>query len=307
MRLSISESFILGPFSCMIMLLCTIVGFAGNSTCDASILMHHAGGRYLGPENTLAGINLAFQNGAQGVEIDMRPTGGGESPVLVLMHDQTVDRTTDGTGLLTDLTIDQVKMLDAGVLRAGFIDEPVPTLTEALATIKSQGGRVLLDKKTSPFSMLAEAVVAAEYPMEDAFVWAQHDNQVEIYTSILPGVQIIYRAKGLTVADYTPSFLDSLKNRGVKGLSLLTDDLYTQEFVDRIHANGFFAFHLMKFGLSNHVKALSIGVDVIDTEWPNQYFEALQLIPEPTSVAIFTSVSILLMGLGRRSRGLEFQ
>ena len=86
-------------------------------------------------ENSLAGINRCVELGVDMIEIDVRSSRDGE---LVLMHDETVDRTTSGTGLVADLSLRELRGLR---LRAGaggederLIEGPVPTLEEALQT-----------------------------------------------------------------------------------------------------------------------------------------------------------------------------
>jgi len=87
------------------------------------IITSHRGAGFLEPENTLRAIRRAIALEADQVEIDVQLTRDGH---LVLMHDSTVDRTTNGTGNVADLTLDEIRRLDAGQ------DERVPTLEEAL-------------------------------------------------------------------------------------------------------------------------------------------------------------------------------
>ena len=87
------------------------------------IITAHAACRGHAPENTLAGIRAAITLGADAIEIDLHLTRDG---VPVLIHDETVDRTTDGTGKIAALTLRQARTLDAG---AG---ERIPTLREVL-------------------------------------------------------------------------------------------------------------------------------------------------------------------------------
>lgn len=77
------------------------------------------------PENTVASLRAAAGAGADLVEVDVKTTRDG---VVILMHDETVDRTTDGTGAVDHLTFREVRALRAG-------GEPVPTLEEALAGV----------------------------------------------------------------------------------------------------------------------------------------------------------------------------
>lgn len=90
----------------------------------------HRGASDTHPENTLAAFREAIVLGAQMIEFDVALTKDG---ALVLMHDTTVDRTTDGHGPVTDLTLAEIQKLDAGAWKGGkFKGERVPTLKEAL-------------------------------------------------------------------------------------------------------------------------------------------------------------------------------
>ncbi|MFW6721475.1 glycerophosphodiester phosphodiesterase family protein [Streptomyces sp. MAR4 CNY-716] len=98
------------------------------------------------PENSLAAIRHAVADGAEVVEIDVRPTRDGH---LVLMHDETVDRTTDGTGKVSDLTLAQVRSLrlkqGLGGTQAPLTGHTVPTFEEAMRVVKGRA-MVNLDK-----------------------------------------------------------------------------------------------------------------------------------------------------------------
>ena len=86
----------------------------------------HRGASVRFPENTLASFRAALEAGAGGLELDVRVTRDGHP---VVMHDATVDRTTDGSGAVAGMTLAEVRRLDAGQSDAG---EPVPTLREVL-------------------------------------------------------------------------------------------------------------------------------------------------------------------------------
>jgi glycerophosphoryl diester phosphodiesterase len=71
----------------------------------------HRGGSHLAPENTLAAFTLGARYGANALETDIQLTRDGE---VVTIHDATVDRTTDGTGLVASSTLAELRRLDAG-------------------------------------------------------------------------------------------------------------------------------------------------------------------------------------------------
>jgi glycerophosphoryl diester phosphodiesterase len=98
------------------------------------------------PGNTLAGIRRAIEGKADVAEIDVRTTRDG---VLVCIHDPEVNRTTNGKGKIADLTLSEVKKLDAGIkFDRRFEGERVPTLREVLTLAKGKIG-VMLDLKES--------------------------------------------------------------------------------------------------------------------------------------------------------------
>ena len=82
----------------------------GVLTRHSPIIIGHRGGGLEAPENTIAAFKLAKENGATGVEFDLDFTKDG---IPVIIHDSTVDRTTDGTGKVSDFSYDQIRRLDA--------------------------------------------------------------------------------------------------------------------------------------------------------------------------------------------------
>lgn len=97
------------------------------------LIAAHRGMRFQAPENTLPALTLAIDRGADMIEVDVQRTRDG---VAVLMHDATVDRTTSGSGRVCDLSLDQVRALDAGSwVGPQFVGVGVPTLHEALVAL----------------------------------------------------------------------------------------------------------------------------------------------------------------------------
>ena len=93
-------------------------------------LCSHRGVNSTFPENTLPAFSEAVRLGAEQIEFDVCRTADGR---LVVMHDATVDRTTDGTGAVSDLTFDQLRKLDAGIKKdPQFAGTKVPTFEEVI-------------------------------------------------------------------------------------------------------------------------------------------------------------------------------
>lgn len=111
-------------------------------------IIGHRGAAATAPENTLAGIRQAKREGAGWVEFDVKLSADGHA---ILMHDDTLDRTTTGTGPVRAATLDQIQALDAGVrFGAAWAGEKVPTLAEALALLSELGMGFNLEIKPCP-------------------------------------------------------------------------------------------------------------------------------------------------------------
>jgi glycerophosphoryl diester phosphodiesterase len=108
----------------------------------------HRGARGYAPENTLAGIRTAAEQGVCWVEVDVKLTRDG---VPILMHDDTVDRTTDGRGVVASMDFDYLRRLDAGKpFGPQFAGERIPTLEETLALVFELGLGINLEIKPCP-------------------------------------------------------------------------------------------------------------------------------------------------------------
>ncbi len=93
----------------------------------------HRGENKINPENTLSAFKAAVKLGAQMIEFDVRLT---KDKIPVIMHDKSVDRTTNGTGLVSDLMFKEIRTFDAGSWKSEkFKGEKVPTLQEVLDVI----------------------------------------------------------------------------------------------------------------------------------------------------------------------------
>ncbi|MEE8445055.1 MAG: glycerophosphodiester phosphodiesterase [Alphaproteobacteria bacterium] len=99
--------------------------------------MGHRGARGHAPENTMAGLRKAAELGCRWVEFDVKLTADGE---LILFHDNTLERTTDGKGAVADKSLAEMRSLDAGRwFSPDFTGEAVPTLDEAMAFLAARG------------------------------------------------------------------------------------------------------------------------------------------------------------------------
>lgn len=159
----------------------------------------HRGASATHPENTLAAFREAIRLGAHMIEFDVAMTKDGK---LVLMHDATVDRTTNGKGAVSDLTLAELKGLDAGSWKdSKFANERIPTLDEALAlmpenvwlNVHLKGGAEMAEKVT-------ERIVATDR-LHQAFLACGVDA-TRAAKRVEPDIQICNMERPAKLLDY---------------------------------------------------------------------------------------------------------
>jgi glycerophosphoryl diester phosphodiesterase len=129
------------------------------------VVIAHRGEHLHHPENTLPAFQAAIDAGADYYELDVRTTSDDK---FVLMHDSTVDRTTNGTGKVSALTFDQVRSLDAGAkFSPAFAGTKVPTLDEAFDLAHGKIN-VYVDTKMADPQQLVDTIV--RHDMQDHVV-----------------------------------------------------------------------------------------------------------------------------------------
>lgn len=152
------------------------------------LITGHRGATIYAPENTIPSFEAAMSLGAYAVEIDVRHTSDGH---FVLMHDDTVDRTTNGSGLVEEMTLAEIKQLLVKDWMYGGIhgDLRVPTLLEALTAIDALGGNVDIDMKTDDVEGAIQEVV--DNGFEDiCFVYSSNWNKLERVRAVSAQVRI---------------------------------------------------------------------------------------------------------------------
>lgn len=116
------------------------------STMKQPKIFAHRGASSYAPENTLPAFALAASQGADGIELDVHLTRDGQ---LVVIHDETLERTTNGSGWVKDHTLAQLQQLRADNHMPGFADASIPTLEQVLELVKPTGMLVNIELKTS--------------------------------------------------------------------------------------------------------------------------------------------------------------
>jgi glycerophosphoryl diester phosphodiesterase len=132
------------------------------------LIIAHRGASANAPENTIAAFKLAVDHLADAVELDAMLSQDGE---VIVFHDDTVNRTTDGQGYVKDLTFAALRKLDAGSsFSTDYANEPIPTLAEVFDAFgKSLYINIELKNYSSPLDRISEKVgdIIKEYAFQD--------------------------------------------------------------------------------------------------------------------------------------------
>jgi glycerophosphoryl diester phosphodiesterase len=137
------------------------------------------------PENTLAAFRHSLAAGIKIIELDLRTTKDGQ---LVVMHDPTLDRTTDCSGSVAEQTLARIKQCDAGW--PTHVGERVPTLGDVLALIDSSATRLLLDCKSVQVAEVLREV-RSHHAENNVILGLRRPSDIARARATLPTVKII--------------------------------------------------------------------------------------------------------------------
>lgn len=194
-------------------LLCNDISAAETAVCtlytdDHTVIrtvnfVSHRGMTWLHQENSVEGLLDAFSFGATMVETDIQRSSDG---VLILMHDTTIDRTTDGTGTVSQMTSEEIlshKLVYNSVAEA----EDIPTLEDLFKSFEGTGYRIAIEYKPMN-SALAQPLteLIRKYGMEDSVtVISFYPEMLTAVSSLMPELPVAWLASSVT-----PDFDDAL-------------------------------------------------------------------------------------------------
>lgn len=132
-------------------------------------LVCHRGANHFAPENTLASARLSLDQGCAYIELDVRESADGE---LVVIHDPTLERTTNGSGNVADHTLAQLRALDAGSwFSPHYAGVTIPTLAEMIALCQSYGRQMYVENKCVDPQKIVDLVEAMGFA-DHCFHWS---------------------------------------------------------------------------------------------------------------------------------------
>jgi len=168
-------------------------------------LCAHRGTMITHPENTLLAFREAVNAGAHMVELDVWLTKDNE---MVVIHDSKVDRTTDGTGLVSDLTLAEIKQLDAGSWKSPeFTGERIPTFEEALGVMPVNIWLNIHLKGEGLLPVMVAQMIAKENRLHQAFL-ACSQAAANKAREAVPGIMICNMERQESDWDYVNATIE---------------------------------------------------------------------------------------------------
>ena len=228
------------------------------------LVIGHKGNSSEAPENTLAAIKEAFALGVGMVEVDVYLSRDG---VPVVMHDETVDRTTNGKGLVAEMTLAQLKTLDAGSwMHLKYSDQRIPTLTEALQAAKGKGPLFIdlfVDGLGRP---VAQILKRLKLPDSSVVIGAWSTTQVIDFVRYVPRAKIMMTSSEAP-KEWDADYFKKQRNSGITGFEIQADKL-PAAFVTDAHAHGMPVYAFTVNDVPTMRRLIEMGVDGIETDVP---------------------------------------
>lgn len=211
----------------------------------------HRGAGHNEPENTLRAIRWALKYEIDGIEVDLRLT---KDKHVVLIHDESVDRTTDGTGFVKDLTLNEVKKLDAGM------GEKIPTLKEAASLLH---GRIkaIIHVKDEEAEEVALKILRDVENAQNYYLWTRK-HRVELRKGEVSIVHSVSGEGGFAIA----GFVKSMKEVRDKFEDIVEAHKLGYPFLVVVHPE-------LDKRLYNKRRLTEAGVDGVITDYPEDYMK----------------------------------
>ncbi|MDD5759137.1 MAG: glycerophosphodiester phosphodiesterase family protein [Desulfobulbaceae bacterium] len=158
-------------------------------------IVGHRGYGSATPENTLAALRRSISEAVKVAEVDIRLTSDG---VPVLLHDSSLSRTTGDHHLVSELTLAEIKKLDAGSYKSiEFLGEKIPTFEEALLLADSKLKLLLHVKITGAIPAIAAVLRKTAFPVADIWIMSDQLNVLPVIGRLMPGVRLVHLAYSL--------------------------------------------------------------------------------------------------------------
>jgi len=231
------------------------------------VVISHRGEHLHHPENTIPAFEEAIRLGADFIEVDVRTSGDGK---LVLSHDATVDRMTNGKGKVAEMTFDQLEALDAGIkIGAEFAGTKIPAFDQVLELARGKIG-IYVDVKSVSAEDLVSHIVG--HGMRDHVViycglnLAKQIQALEPKLKLMPEASSVEHAK-LLVDELHPDVLAYDAKDFTPEIIAIAKQAHAKIYVDRLGAAD---------NEASWQAAIDAGADGIQTDHPGELVEFLK-------------------------------
>lgn len=225
----------------------------------------HRGASFYAPENTLEAFDIAVKQKSDGVELDVQLSKDGE---LVVIHDETIDRVSDGRGYVKDYTLNELKKFNVAKLFPQYGFSTIPTLEEVYSLLKPTELNINVELKTG--SIFYEGIegklidLAQKMNMEDRIIYSSFNHYSLLNLRKLnKNVEI-----GLLVSDLYVDVIDYAINLGADALHPIGHMLKLPGFIEESKAKNM-KLHVWTVDNEEQIKLLyQYGIDAIITNKP---------------------------------------
>ncbi len=234
----------------------------------------HRGASGMAPENTLAAIDRAIKLGVDLVEIDLRVTGDGR---LVVIHDSTVDRTTNGHGAVKDITLEEIRKLKAGAwFDPPFSRERVPILEEVL-DLTRKNALLLVEIKAKAISGLLVEAIKELKASEEVVVQSFHPDSIQQVRELEPRIPAALLVGRFPVGHTRWRGRTLVKNSLAVGANALaiSHHAVTPSLVEEVHLRGLALWTWTVDEEMAMQKMIQTGADGIITNHPDRLHRLL--------------------------------
>jgi glycerophosphoryl diester phosphodiesterase len=225
------------------------------------IISHAACGGHAS-ENTLAGIRKAIELGTEGIEVDVQASADG---IPVLMHDLTVDRTTNGSGEVAGLSLAQLRALDAG-------GEPVPTLAEAIDLTKGKA-LLIIEIKQPGIEEHIVRVVHEKQGLDDVMAWSFYPAALEGMRAAEPQIPCALLVAGESMAKW-PKMRSLALKLGVQGVGVFAPGV-NEAVAEDCRRRGLALYAWTPDSRKEIARLVSLGVDGVCSNYPDRVVSVL--------------------------------
>jgi len=226
------------------------------------VISHAACGGHA-PENSLAGIRKAIELGSDAIEIDVQASAHG---VPILMHDLTVDRTTNGTGAVASLTLEELRGLDAG-------GEPIATLEEVLAETRGKVLLVMEIKQPGIEEQLARLVEKMDAVWQ-VMAWSFFAEALEGMRKADPRIPCALLISPRALPKW-PRMREKAISMGLQGVSVFFAGI-DERTVRECRLSGLSLYAWTADAPADIERLIGLGVDGICTNYPDRAVAALR-------------------------------